>query len=201
MTSRSLIEFPQKIDSPKQLGASWRGAKLKSIKKLRYVAPELRISRTEALEIIKIVRTRQCGSFLDAEPEGVPFEHCLNCLISVRTCLASRNQRPADLRVEIYFFVDRPAHLLERFQMFALRFFEMQADQSIVHLKDLICEHRHSVERNRHQRGIPPFRLQLTEMPHVHRCRLTSHLQKSVLVNFSSPVRRNANASQRTEAV
>jgi hypothetical protein len=38
-------------------------------------------------------------------------------------------------------------------------------------------------------------------MPHVHRCRLTSHLQKSVLVSFSSPVRRNANASQRAEAI
>ena len=31
--------------------------------------------------------------------------------------------------------------------------------------------------------------------------RLTGHLQKSVLVNCSSPLRRNANASQRTEAV
>jgi hypothetical protein len=86
-------------------------------------------------------------------------------------------------------------------EMFALRFFEIQADQSIVHLKDLICEHRHSVERNRHKRRVTTFRLQLTEMPHVHRCRLTSHLQKSVLVNFSSPVRRNANASQRAEAI
>src|SRR5215469_14922999 len=105
MTSRSLIEFPQKIDSPKQLGASRRGAKLKSIKKLRYVATELRISRTEALEIIKIVRTRQCGSLLDAELEGVPFEHTLYRLISVRPCFASRDQRPANLRVEIYFFV------------------------------------------------------------------------------------------------
>jgi hypothetical protein len=158
-------------------------------------------SRTEALEIIKIVRTRQCGSLLDAELEGFPFEHTLYRLISVRTYFASRDQRPADLRVEIYFFVDRPAHLLEGLQMFALRFFEMQADESVMHLKDLICERRHSVERNRYKRGLTTFRLQLTEMPHVHSCRLTSHLQKSVLVNFSSPVRRNANASQRAEAI
>jgi len=40
VTSPSLIESPQKIDCPKQLGASRRGAKLKSIKKLRYARAE-----------------------------------------------------------------------------------------------------------------------------------------------------------------
>ena len=38
--------------------------------------------------------------------------------------------------------------------MFALRFFEMQADESVMHLKDLICERRHSVERNRYKCGV-----------------------------------------------
>jgi len=38
-------------------------------------------------------------------------------------------------------------------------------------------------------------------MPCVHSCRLTRHLQTSALVNFSSPVLRNANASRRAEGI